>query len=43
MSERLKNSENNRDLAHETFFDKMLADYYLQKRGSFAKSNELLT
>jgi hypothetical protein len=29
-------------LAHETFFDKLLADYFLQKRGQHVKANELI-
>ena len=34
--------EQTRDLAHDTIFDKLLADYFLNKRGQFKKSNELL-
>lgn len=34
---------NNKDLAHETVFDKLLADYFLQKRGDYKKSNQVLT
>jgi len=33
---------NNRDIAHETVFDKMLADYFLQKRGDTKNSNKLI-
>lgn len=29
-------------MAHETVFDKMLADYFLQKRADYKKSNKLL-
>jgi hypothetical protein len=31
-----------RDLAHETVFDKLLADYYLSKRDQYTKSKELI-
>lgn len=30
---------NNKDIAHETVFDKMLADYFLQKRTDTKNSN----
>ena len=33
---------NNRDLAHESVFDKMMADYFLDKRGEYKKGNKLL-
>ena len=33
---------NNKELAHETVFDKLLADYFLQKRGDYKKSNKVL-
>jgi len=29
-------------LAHETVFDKLLADYFLGKRGEYKESNKLL-
>jgi hypothetical protein len=31
----------NRNLAHESVFDKMLADFFLSKRGEYKKSNAL--
>ncbi len=31
-----------RDLAHETAFDKLLADFFLNKRNQFKKSRELI-
>lgn len=34
-------AQSNRDAAHETIFDKMQAEYFLNKRGEFKKSNEL--
>lgn len=34
-------AQENRDAAHETIFDKMQAEYFLNKRGQFSKSNEL--
>ena len=32
----------NFDIAHETVFDKLLADYFLDKRGEYKDSNKLL-
>jgi hypothetical protein len=29
----------NKELAHDTMFDQMLAEYFLQKRGTIKKSN----
>ena len=43
LEERAGDIANNKDLAHETVFDKMLADYFLQKRGDYKKGNQLLT
>ena len=34
---------NNTDIAHESVFDQMLAEYFLQKRGEYKDSNKLLT
>jgi len=34
-------AQENRDAAHETVFDKMQAEYFLNKRGQFSRSNEL--
>lgn len=33
LEARFADIENNRELAHESVFDKLLADYFLQKRG----------
>ena len=35
-------ADENFDLAHETVFDKLLADYFLSKRGEYKESNTLL-
>lgn len=43
LEERAANLEDNQNIAHETVFDKMLADYFLQKRGDYKSSNQLLT
>jgi len=43
LEERAADIANNKNLAHETVFDKMLADYFLQKRGDYKKGNQLLT
>ncbi len=32
----------NFDIAHETVFDKLLSDYFLDKRGEYKDSNKLL-
>jgi hypothetical protein len=32
----------NFDAAHETVFDKLLADYFLGKRGEYKESNKLM-
>jgi len=42
LEERAANIDRNREMAHETVFDKMLADYFLQKRADYKKSNKLL-
>lgn len=42
LEERFANIEKNRDLAHDSVFDKLLADYFLQKRGQYVKSKELI-
>jgi hypothetical protein len=42
LEERFANIKENRDKAHESIFDKLLADYFLQKRGQHVKSKELL-
>lgn len=39
LENRAADIANNKDLAHETVFDKLLADYFLQKRGDYKKSN----
>jgi hypothetical protein len=38
----MQNEDVNRDLAHESVFDKFLADYFLEKRGEYNKSKELI-
>ena len=43
LEERAADHDNNWNIAHETVFDKMLADYFLQKRGDYKKGNQLLT
>jgi hypothetical protein len=43
LEERAKNVENNKLIAHETVFDEMLADYFLQKRSDYQKGNKLMT
>jgi hypothetical protein len=42
IKERLANPDDNRDLAHESVFDKLLAEYYLQKRQDVKSGNSLL-
>ena len=44
MFERSKTNtaEENLKLAHENVFDKLLADYFLDKRGEYKESNKLL-
>jgi len=42
LEARAANIAQNKELAHETVFDQMLADYFLQKRGEIKKSNGLL-
>jgi len=44
LNERAKatSAEENYNLAHETVFDKLLADYFLGKRGEYKESNKLL-
>lgn len=33
LSERAKNPEKNRDIAHDNIYDKLLAEFFLSKRG----------
>ncbi len=40
--EQAENIKEARDLAHETVFDKLLAEYYLGKRDQYAKSKDLI-
>lgn len=42
LEQRAAQPELNRDLAHPTVFDKMIADYFLQKRGQYVATNELI-
>ena len=42
LKERFNNTENNQDIAHDNVFDKLLADYFLSKRGQYVKANQLL-
>lgn len=42
LEERFANVKENREIAHESIFDKLLAEYFLQKRGQFSKSKELM-
>jgi len=42
MKERMNNPEKNRDIAHDSTFDKVLAEYFLQKRQDVKGSNTLL-
>lgn len=43
LEERAANIEENNDIAHESVFDKMLADFFLHKRGDIKKGNKLIT
>ena len=43
LEERAKDVSKNAELAHESVFDEMLADYFLQKRGDFKKGNKLMS
>lgn len=40
--ERAANPDKNKELAHESTFDQMLAEYFLQKRGDIKNSNTLI-
>ena len=42
IQQRAAQPELNRELAHPTVFDKMIADYFLQKRGQYVATNELI-
>ena len=42
LQERAANPENNRDIAHDTAFDKMMADYFLGKRRDVQEGNRLV-
>ena len=42
LEERAANIENNNDLAHESVFDKMMADFFLKSRGDYKKGNKLM-
>jgi len=42
LEERAADIANNKNLAHETVFDKMLADYFLEKRGDYKRGNKLM-
>lgn len=35
-------AQQNFETAHETVFEKLLADYFLEKRGEYKESNKLL-
>ena len=39
LEERAANIDKNNSIAHKTAFDKMLADFFLQKRGDYKKGN----
>ena len=39
LEERAANIERNNDIAHQSVFDKMLADYFLTKRSDYKQSN----
>lgn len=41
FEKRAENVDNLKDAAHDTVFDKMLADFFLQKRGDYKKGNKL--
>jgi hypothetical protein len=43
LEERARNSSENKEIAHESVFDEMLADYFLQKRGEYKKGNKLMS
>ena len=43
LEERAKNQNENTNIAHESVFDEMLADYFLQKRGEYKKGNKLMS
>lgn len=43
LEERASDIENNKSIAHESVFDEMLADYFLQKRSDYKKGNKLMT
>jgi len=42
LQERVQDPERNRDLAHESVFDKLLAEYFLTKRASIHNVNQLV-
>ena len=42
LEERAKDPSNNRDLAHDNIYDKLLAEFFLNKRGQVVASNELI-
>jgi hypothetical protein len=43
LLERARDPENEKEIAHTNVFDEMLADYFLQKRGDYKKSNKLMS
>jgi len=42
LEARAANIDNNNEMAHESVFDKMLAEFFLQKRGDVKKGNKLI-
>lgn len=42
LEARAADTANNQSLAHESTFDKMMAEYFLDKRGEYKKGNKLL-
>ena len=42
LEERAADIENNKDIAHDSVFDQMLAEYFLQKRGDVRHGNKLI-
>lgn len=41
LEARAADLENNTDLAHETVFDKMLAEFYMKNRGEYKQGNKM--
>jgi len=42
VAERTAQPQKSRDIAHQTYIEKVLADYFVQKRGQYSRSNDLM-